>query len=127
VRSTPGADTANIGAWAAGSRGAALAQALVEPNGPRVAFAVLQNTEIGTEARGAVRELRARKLPVLGLYGGPAAVRKSATLRNAMGGRRGAMVRTYRTAGADLLVPNGFVPQFGPGLPGDLLEWMRGR
>jgi hypothetical protein len=127
LRNTAGADTANVGAWAAGPRAAAVAQALVSPGSPRVAFVIAQNAQINPEARTAFRELRSRKMPLIGLYGGPAANQGAAALRNALGGRRGTSVRTYRSAGPDLLIPGEMSPAFGPGLPGDILEWMRGR
>jgi hypothetical protein len=47
-------------------------------------------------------------------------------MRNALGGRRGTTARAYRTTGPDLLVANGLNPQFGPGLPGDVIHWLRG-
>ena len=127
LHGTAGADTATLGAWAAGPRTAALAQALRGADGLRVAFAIIQNAAAGPEERTALRELRKQKLPVLGLYGGPAGTARAATLRNAMGGRRDATVRAYRTAGTDLLVPGGLGPRLGPGLPDDVLEWLRGR
>ena len=126
LRRTAGADTANVGAWAAGARAAVLAQVLATAGSPRVAFVIAQNAVVDAAGRTALRELRRRKLPVLGLYGG-AATQRAAAMRNALGGRRGATVRTYRTAGADLLVPNGLNSLFGPGLPGDVVEWLRGR
>ncbi|MFC7666936.1 hypothetical protein ACFQT0_05515 [Hymenobacter humi] len=125
LRSTAGADTATIGAWASGARAAALAQVLANPGGPRVAFFMSQNADIDPASRAAFRELRKRKLPLLGLYGGAAANQRAAALRNALGGRRGALVRAYRTAGPDLLVPDGLSPRFGPGLPNEVVEWLR--
>ncbi|MDB5234287.1 MAG: hypothetical protein JWR44_1280 [Hymenobacter sp.] len=127
LRSTPGADTANVGAWAVGYRAPALAQALVNLNGLRPAFFITQNASVGTEARAAFRELKKRKMPLLGLYGGAASGAQAAGLRNALGGRRGALVRTYRAAGPDLMVPGGMSPRFGPGLPGEVVEWLRSR
>ena len=124
LRSTAGADTANVGAWAAGARATVLAQALATAGGPRAAFIIVQNTVIDAAGRTALRELRRRKLPVLGLYGG-AAAQRAVAMRSALGGRRGATVRTYRTAGPDLLVPNGLSTRFGPGLPGDVVTWLR--
>lgn len=126
LRGTAGADTTNVGAWAAGARAAVLAQVLATVGGPRAAFVIAQNAVVDAAGRTALRELRRRKLPVLGLYGGTASPR-AAAMRNALGGRRGATVRTYRTAGADLLVPGGLNPHFGPGLPGDVVTWLRER
>ena len=126
LRGTAGADTVNVGAWAAGARAATLAQVLATAGGPHVAFVIAQNTVIDAAGRTALRELRRRKLPVLGLYGG-AATQRAAAMRNALGGRRGATVRTYRTAGADLLITNGLNTHFGPGLPGDVVTWLRER
>ncbi|MDO7854446.1 hypothetical protein [Hymenobacter convexus] len=126
LRNTPGADTANVGAWAAGPRAGALAQA-VAPGGPRVAYLIAQNVPVSPENRAAFRELKNRKLPVLGLYGGPGAAAQAAALRNALGGRRGTAVLTYRTSGADLLVPGGLSRRLGPGLPAGVVEWLRGR
>ncbi|MDO7847778.1 hypothetical protein Q5H92_15540 [Hymenobacter sp. M29] len=127
LRSTPGADTANVGAWAAGRRAAALAQAVAAPNGSRASYLIMQNASIDPATRAALRELRNRKLSVLGLYGGLGTGAQAAALRNALGGRRGAVVRSYRTGGADLLVPGGLSPRLGPGLPADVVEWMRSR
>lgn len=127
LRGTPGADTTSIGAWATGGRALALVPALTGPGAPRVAFFIAQNAVAGADSRTAFRELRSRKLPVLGLYGGPAAVAGAAALRRALGGPRGAAVRTYRTTGPDLLAPGSLGPQFGPGLPADVVEWIRSR
>ncbi|ALW84619.1 hypothetical protein AUC43_05680 [Hymenobacter sedentarius] len=128
LHNTPGADTSNVGAWVAGARATALAQALAAPGSPRVAFVIAQNADLSPAGKAAFRELKeGRKLPLLGLYSGPASAQRAAALRNALGGRRGAAVRAYRTAGPDLFVPAGLNPQFGPGLPGDILEWMRAR
>ncbi|UOQ98330.1 hypothetical protein MUN81_02305 [Hymenobacter sp. 5317J-9] len=127
LRSTPGADTAHVGAWAAGARAVAVAQALAAPAGARPAYLIAQNASVDAAARVAFRELRNRKLPVLGLYGGPKGAAQANLLRNAMGGRRGAAVRVYRTAGVDLLVPGQPSAGLGPGLPGEVLEWVRGQ
>ena len=127
LRGTPGADTANVGAWAAGPRAAALAQAVAAPGGTRVAYLIAQNALVDPAIRAAIRELKNQKVPVLGLYGGAGATAQAAALRNASGGRRGATVRAYRQAGADLLVADGLGPRLAPGLPGEVLEWLRGR
>ena len=126
LRGTAGADTANVGAWAAGARAAAVAQALAAAGGPRAAFLITQNMELDPAAKAAFRDLRRRNVPLLGLYGG-AATREAAALRNVLGGRRGALVRVYRAAGPDLLVPGALGPGFGPGLPGQVAEWVRVR
>ena len=122
LRATPGADTASLGVWACGSRAAALAA-----TGPRLAFFIAQNVVVDGAARPAFRELRNRKVPVLGLYGGLDAVRQAAPLRAAVGSRRGNLVRTYRTTGPALLSGEGLNVQFGPGLPGEVVEWVRSR
>ena len=127
LHNTPGADTANVGAWAAGARATSLAQALVASGSPRVAFVIAQNAEITPAVKAPFRELKSRKVPLLGLYSGPASAQRAAGLRNTLGGRRGVAVRAYRTAGSDLFVPGGLNPKFAPGLPGDILEWMRGK
>lgn len=127
LRSTAGADTANIGAWAVGARADVLPEALAAPDGPRVAFVIAQNADITPANRAAFRELKDRKIPLLGLYGGPASTQRAAAFRNALGGRRGALVRAYRTTGPDLFVTKGLNPQFGPGLPNELMEWLRGK
>ncbi len=124
---TAGADTANVGTWAAGRQAATLAQALTAPNSPRTAFFIVQNTVIDAVTRTVFRELRPRQLPVLGLYGGPTAAQRATGLRNALGGRRGSTVRAYRTSGTGLLMPERVSPRFGPGLPGDVVEWLRSR
>lgn len=127
LHQTAGADTASIGVWAVGQQGVMLAQSLAAPNSPHAAFFITQNAEIDVATRAAVRELRRRKLPVLGLYGGPAAAQRATGLRNALSGRRGSTVRIYRMAGTNLLLPGGGLPQFGPGLPKDVIEWLRNR
>ncbi|MGY3091409.1 hypothetical protein ACVWYF_004475 [Hymenobacter sp. UYAg731] len=125
LRGTAGADTANVGAWAAGHRAATLASLLTGPGAPRTAFFIAQNPAVDADTRAAFRELRSRKMPLLALYGGAAATTRAAAMRNALGGRRGAAVRVYRTAGSDLLLPG--ATSFGPGLPGDVVEWLQGK
>ena len=127
LRATAGADTANVGAWAAGTRATTLAPTLAAATGPRLAFFIAQNAELGPASRAAFRELRRGKLPILGLYGGAAATQQAADLRNALGGRRGAPVQAYRTAGPDLLLAGTAVAAFGPGLPGNVVKWLRSR
>ena len=125
LRGTVGADTASIGTWAAGARAPALARLLVADHSLRVNFMIAQNASVTTPDRAAWRELRQRKLRVLGLYGGAAANQQAAALRQALGGRRGAVVRAYRAVGPDLLVAGGLSPRFGAGLPGEVAEWLR--
>ena len=96
------------------------------PGAPRPAFFIIQNAALTPEARTALRELRGRKLPILALHGGSGATAQAALMRTALGGRRGTTARAYRTTGPDLLVANGLNPQFGPGLPGDVIHWLRG-
>ena len=127
LRGTDGADTANIGAWAAGHRAAALASLLTGPDAPRAAFFIAQNPTVDVSARAAFRELRSRKMPLLALYSGTGAINRAAVLRNVLGGRRGAAVRVYRAAGPDLLVPGKLGPTFGPGLPADVVDWLQGK
>ena len=122
LRATPGADTASLGVWATGSRAAALAT-----TGPRLAFFIAQNAVVDATTRPAFRELRNRKLPVLGLYGGTDAASRAAQLRAAVGSRRGNLVRSYRATGADLLSGTGVNRQYAPGLPGEVTEWIRSR
>ena len=122
LRATPGADTASIGAWAAGNRAAVLAT-----SGPRLAFFIAQNAVVDAAARPAFRELRNRKVPVLGLFGGPDATRQAAQLRAALGSRRGNLVRSYKATGPALLNGEGPNVQFGTGLPGEVVEWVRSR
>jgi hypothetical protein len=124
LRATPGADTTNIGVWGAGLRAGALAQIVGRPGSPRVAFLIAQNPEFDLAGKAAFRELTDRKLPLLGLYSG-AATQWASALRNATDGRRTAVIRTYKAAGTDLLVPNGLAPRFGPGLPGEVVDWLR--
>jgi hypothetical protein len=125
LRNTPGADTTKVGAWATGARATALAEVRAAPASPRLAFIVAQNAETGPGARTAFRELAKRKLPVLGLYGGAAAVQRAAALRAALGGKRNTAVRAYRAAGPDLLVPGRVYPQFASGLPDEVAAWLR--
>lgn len=124
LHGTAGADTANIGVWAAGLRAGALAQ-VAEAGSPRVAFVIAQNPDFDQTGKAAFRAMAVRKLPLLGLYSG-AATQWASALRNAASGRRTA-IRTYRTAGMDLLVPSGLAPRFGPELPGDVVQWLRGQ
>jgi hypothetical protein len=127
LHGTAGADTTQIGAWAVGNRMAALAPALVGASAPRVAFLIAQNTAVSPYSRTALRELGTQKLPILGLYSGPAASTRANALRIAVGGRRSTTVRAYRATGPDLLVPEALSPRFGSGLPNDVLEWLRGK
>lgn len=122
LRATPGADTASVGAWAVGNRAAALVAA-----NPRLAFFIVQNAAVDATTRPAFRELRNRKLPVLGLYGGADAAMRAAQLRAAVGSRRGNLVRSYRATSPSLLSGEGINQQFGPGLPGEVLEWIQSR
>jgi hypothetical protein len=64
---------------------------------------------------------------VLGLYGGAGATTQAAALRHASGGRRGAAVHAYRQAGPDLLLAGDLGPQLAPGVPNEVLEWLRQR
>ena len=127
LRGTAGADSATIGAWAVGTRAALLAQLLVDDASLRVNFLIAQNAPVAPTNRAAWRELRTRKLPVLGLYGGAAANQPAAAMRQALGGRRSNTVRAYRAVGPDLLVAGGLSPRFGAGLPADVVEWLRSR
>ncbi|GAA4044679.1 hypothetical protein GCM10022409_33430 [Hymenobacter glaciei] len=122
LRATPGADTASLGAWAVGPRAVALAAA-----NPRLAFLIVQNAVVDAASRSAFRELRNRKMPVLGLYGGTDATVRAAQLRAAVGSRRGIVVRSYRATGPALLTGEGLNVQFGPGLPGDVVQWVGSR
>ena len=122
LRTTPGTDTTNLGAWAVGSRAAAVAAA-----GPHLAFFIAQNAGVDAASRPAFRELRNRKLPVLGLYGGPDALPRAAQLRAAVGTRRGNLVRSYRGTEASLLAGAGLNVRFGPALPDEVVEWVRSR
>ncbi len=124
LRATAGADTASVGVWATGARATALLPALAAAGGPRVAFFVAQNAALDARARAAVR---GRKLPMLGLYGGTEAASAAASLRTALAGRRGSAVHSYRGTGPDLLVPTALGPKFGPGLPGEVVGWLRNR
>ncbi|MBD2769767.1 hypothetical protein IC235_17900 [Hymenobacter sp. BT664] len=123
LRNTPGADTAKVGAWAAGARAPALVQAGTGPGAPRLAFFIAQNADPDP----AFRELARRKMPVLGLYGGASAPQRAAAWRAVLGAGRGSAVRAYRAAGPDLLVSGRAYPQFGAGLPGDVTAWLRSR
>ena len=127
LRGTAGADTANVGVWASGQRAAAVAQVLAGTPSPRLAFLIAQNADFDAAGRDAFRELARRKLPLLGLYGGPTAARRAAALRQATGGRRGATVRQYATPKLNLLLPGPISPRFAPGLPTDVVEWLQGK
>jgi len=122
LRNTAGVDTANLGTWATGPRADAAALALAAPGGPRTAFFIVQNAPVAAASRAAYRALARQKLPVLGLYGGGGASGDAAaSLRGAL---RNPMVRTYRTAGPDLLVPGPGGPAFAPGLPDAVVQWL---
>lgn len=127
LRGIAGADTARVGVWAAGARAATLAPILAAVDGPRAAFFITQNAPVDAAARVAFRELKRRKLPILGLYSGTGSNSAAAALRQVLGGRRGTAVRSYRAAGADLLVPGALGPRFGPGLPDEVVGWLRER
>ena len=122
LRATPGTDTASMGVWAVGRRVPAVAAA-----SPHLAFFIAQNAVVDATARPAFRELRNRKVPVLGLYGGADAVPHAAQLRGVVGSRQGNLVRSYRATGLTLLSGEGLNRQFGPGLPGEVLDWVRSR
>ena len=122
LRATSGADTANLGVWAVGERAPVVAAA-----GPRLAFFSAQNAVVDATTRPAFRELRNRKVAVLGLYGGADATTHAAQLRAAVGSRRGNLVRSYKTVGPTLLNGAGLSVQFGPGLPGQVVEWVQSR
>ena len=66
-------------------------------------------------------------LGILGVYGGPAATQQAAALRTALSGRSRNAVRAYRGTGSNLLITGTLGPAFAPGLPNDLLEWLRGK
>jgi len=121
LRHLPGVDTTSIGVWAAGRRATALARELAAA-GTAPAFAILQNV---ANDRSALRILRHQQLPVLGLCGGAPAA-EAGRLRAALGGR-GNAVLSFPNAAADLRLPSGFGPHFGPGLPGAVVEWLRQR
>jgi len=127
LRTTAGADTANLGAWACGPRAAAVAQGLVEPTLHRPAFLIAQNVVLDQATRAAFRELRQAKVPVLGLYGGPEANRQAAALRGALGGRSRSAVRALRGTDSALLMPGPVAPALPDGMPGSLLEWLQSR
>ena len=128
LRGTAGADSATIGIWATGARATLLARELAnDASSLRLNFVIMQNAAIAAPDRATWRALRNRKLPVLGLYGGAVANSRAAAMRQALGSRRGNTVRAYRAAGPDLLMPTGLNPQFGAGLPADVVEWLRSR
>ena len=83
-----------------------VAQVLAGATRPRLTFLIAQNADFDAASRDAFRELVRRKIPLLGLYGGPTAVRRAAALRQATGSRRGAMVRHYPSPGLDCLYVN---------------------
>lgn len=122
LRNTAGVDTANLGTWAAGPRADAAARALAAPGGPRTAFFIVQNAPVTAASRDAYRALARQKLPTLGLYGGGGA--GSAAAADLRGALRSPAVRTYRTAGPDLLVPGPGGPAFAPGLPDAVVQWL---
>jgi hypothetical protein len=122
LRNTAGADTANLGVWAAGARATALAPVLAGSNAPRLSFFIAQNAALDAGSRTAFQALKRQQVPVLGLYGGGDA-RAAAALQQALGRRRGA-VRAYRGTGPDLLVPGSISPRFGAGLPDDVVQWL---
>jgi hypothetical protein len=126
LRTTPGADTATVGVWAAGRRATALARELAT-GGWKPAFFIAQNALVVPGSKAVFRQLMQQEVAVLGLYGGQAFNSSAATLRAALASRRGGRVLLIRPAGANLLVPGGLGPLFGPGLPGAVIEWLRER
>ncbi|MBD2724729.1 alpha/beta hydrolase family protein [Hymenobacter armeniacus] len=131
----PGVDTANVGVWAAGTQPLAyvgglpisrsLRQRRMRPNDARnlhLSFFIAQNAQLDDASRAAFQNMKAERVPVLGLYGGGNA-RAAAALQRVLGGRRGT-VRVYRGTGPDLLVPGDVSPSFGAGLPEDVLQWL---
>ena len=121
LRNTAGADTANLGTWAAGPRADAVARALAVPQGPPTNFFIAQNAPLTADSRAAYRELARQKLPVLGLYGGPGNAAAATRLREAL---RGRPVRSYPATGPDLLVPGPGGRAFAPGLPDAVVQWL---
>ncbi len=121
LRNTAGTDTARLGTWASGPRADAVARALAAPDGPQTDFFIVQNATLAADSRAAYRELARRKLPALGLYGGPGNAAAAASLRGAL---RGRAVRSYPAAGPDLLVPDPGGRTLIPGLPGEVTQWV---
>ncbi|MBJ6111041.1 hypothetical protein JAO73_18610 [Hymenobacter sp. BT523] len=134
LRHTAGVDTANVGVWAAGaqpvgttlgiylSRGAKQGQPQSDEGSIRLSFFIAQNAQLDDASRKTFQNMKAERVPVLGLYGGGNA-RAAAALQRVLGGRRGT-VRVYRSTGPDLLVPGDVSPRFGAGLPEDVLQWL---
>ena len=129
LRGTAGADTANVGVWAAGPRADTLAAVLARGGLEGVRFFISQNPRLPNGSRGLYQTLQQQKLPLLGLFGGKAAGTRAAVgrLRAALGQRRGTSIRTYRTAGLDLLVPGPLGTGLAAGLPDEVAEWLRKR
>ncbi len=121
LHNTAGTDTANLGTWALGARADAVARALAAGGGPQTDFFIAQNAPLAADSRAAYRELARRRLPVLGLYGGPGNTGAATGLRGAL---RGQPVRSYRAAGPDLLVPGPVGRTFVPGLPDEVVQWV---
>ena len=96
LRRTPGVDTARVGTWVAGPRAAQAATLLAQPDMPvRPAFVVAQAAPApDATTRQAWRTLGQRG-QVLGVYEATdaATARAAASLRAALGGRRGRVVR----------------------------------
>ncbi len=114
LRRTPGVDTARVGTWAVGPRATQLATLLAAPAtpGPRPAFVVAQGAPAPTPATRQAWRTLGQHGPVLGVYeiNGPATTSATNSLRAALGGRRGRVVRAQ-----------------GPALATSVIDWLRGR
>jgi hypothetical protein len=97
LRRTPGVDTARVGAWATGSRATQLATLLTQPDvlNPQPAFVVAQEVPAPDAASRRTWHTLGQGGRVLGVYESTDATTASAanSLRLALGGRRGQVVR----------------------------------
>jgi hypothetical protein len=97
LRRTPGVDTARVGAWATGSRATQLATLLTQPDvlSPQPAFVVAQEVPAPDAASRRTWHTLGQGGRVLGVYESTDATTASAanSLRLALGGRRGQVVR----------------------------------
>ncbi|WP_400193432.1 hypothetical protein [Hymenobacter sp. B81] len=130
------ADSSRIGVWSLGPSGRAVVQVAADA-GAVPAFLLLQGGGFTTADRALLRQLARRRRPVLALYGGADTTvngrESSRQLRQALGGRRGAPVRVYADANAQLLRPTPATdsvrsawPQLPPELLPGLQQWLQG-
>ena len=123
LRATAGADTATVGAWLAGGRALAFAEAA--PTRPKPAFLLLQNIPVTAGTFRAAWAARGQAVqPILALAAGREGSR---ALRQALPRRRTTTLLTLPAAPANLLVPGPLGPELAPQALAPVLKWLRER